>query len=375
MRRIVKGDSSGPIVYIWDGYPIDSSGTRLVSNLSDYFPFREVIAFLWDRGSIGRPTDEKFGKYRIVRIPCKGKKVGYGRNIRMSHFGKEYANFGNTVTKFLKSMRPSIIIFAEWKSLVLLNLITHSDFKVIYLVKDMPGRFFTKWIETISLKRNRIDAVWTHSPYFNGFYSDFTDNIRTIRVVPAKAMFEKAGVPSIVRDQAVPFRIIFNGMIRYVDNLIATCDAVEDFHGQVEFHVYGYASNDDTLINYIREKQLEYTIYHGRYDYDSTPELIKSHDCVNILYYNSRNAKYALANKLYEAILFERPILATQGTKTCEIATKYGIGVCVQNPKDPKSVRLGIERLLVQDTWDFTQARKWIQPYETEFLRAVEALA
>jgi hypothetical protein len=373
---VKERDSGGKkkMVYIWDGYPLDSTGNRLLENIKNHFDSQEIIVILWNRSKVGKPSNRNYANYTLITVPCSLKKVNYGiGNIRANIFIKEYLSFFFMARKLLCDIAPGVIICAEWKSLGILLKKPFKKCKIIYLVKDMPRRRLSKIIEWFFLKMIKLDLIWTHSPFFNRFYRGIANSVKAIRVLPPRRIFRAAGEGKDYGRNNLKFLIIFNGTIRYLENLIATSQAVEAFNGKIEFHVYGYGQQVNLLEEYIEKHCLRHTKYHGRYEYMETPRLLRTHDCVSILYPSDQNAKYALANKLYEAILFERPVLATKGTKTSEIIRKYNIGACVSDPKDPASVKTGIEQLLKIKEMKFADAKKWIRPYEDEFREAVES--
>jgi len=367
------------INYIWDSYPIDESGKRLLESLYLNYSIRNVNVFLWDRNKIGMPCKENVIDNLIVwRIPCKNKAVGYGglKNINLLNYLKEKKYFFNIVSRFIKSFNFNILILAEWKTLGVINFIECKKSKIIYLVKDMPANQIFKIIERYYLKKSKIDIILTHSPYFNKFYKDYTKNVEAIRILPSKEIFKHVSIlksnSTIERSKNKTVKILFNGTIRHIDNLIALSKAVELFNGEVEFHIYGSGHGENILKKYYQEKNIKFTKFYGRYEYKDTHKILLNHDFISALYPKNRNTIYAIPNKLYEAILFERPILVTKGTKNCEIVEKYKIGECIDNPTNYKSIHQSIQKLLLRNNWDFKEAKKWIRPYEEELLLVVE---
>lgn len=363
------------ISYVWDSYPIDESGKRLLKSLYLNYPLRNIYVFLWDRNKIGIPRKENIMDGLIVwRIPCKNKVVGYGglKNIILVNYFKEKTYFLNIVSEFIKSFDFTILILAEWKTLSLINFIECKNLKIVYLVKDMPANQIYKVFEKKYLRKNKIDTIWTHSPYFNKFYTNFTENIGTIRVLPSKELFKYVSnlrMNSMIRRiKSKPLKILFNGGIRYINNLSALSKAVELFNGEVEFHIYGAGHGENILKNYFQKKNIKFTKFHGRYKYEDTPKILLNHDFLSAIYPKNRNTIYALPNKLYESILFEKPILVTKGTKNCEIVEKFKIGECVDDPSDYKSIQKSIQKLLLRNIWDFKHAKEWVRPYEEELI-------
>lgn len=70
--------------------------------------------------------------------------------------------------------------------------------------------------------------------------------------------------------------------------------------------------------------------FFGAFENDEKPLLYKKIDIINAIYGNSSlEVSCALPNKLYDCLIFKRPLIASKGTFLGEIVEKYHLGFCV----------------------------------------------
>jgi len=70
--------------------------------------------------------------------------------------------------------------------------------------------------------------------------------------------------------------------------------------------------------------------FFGAFENDEKPLLYKKIDIINSIYGNSSlEVSCALPNKLYDCLIFKRPLIASKGTFLGEIVEKYHLGFCV----------------------------------------------
>jgi len=355
------------IVYVVDSYPIPSAIDRQIKVIERYFPEINPVIFAWDRNHVGK--NEFIDN--IVKIKCKKRNIGYGRkNINMFSFLKELRYYFDSVSYILSEYNAFCIVLVDWKMLYLLNFINSKEL-IVYLVRDMPSKFLEKLYEAHFLKKKSVSEIWIHSPYFHNFYKKYETIVRTVRVLPPKSFFDIAR--NLKRPpNNKPKKILFHGGIRYKKNIITLIEAVESFNGKVILDIYGYGPDDKAIRLFLDNKRIKFTRMMGRFSYNDVPKIIENYDIISILYPRDSNAKYAISNKFYEAILFEKPILCTSDTATSWITNKYKIGVDVKKPNNKKHVIKAIQKIIETNSWSFDEAKKLIRPFEEEFRDLVE---
>ena len=99
---------------------------------------------------------------------------------------------------------------------------------------------------------------------------------------------------------------------------------------QLNFH--GEGDNDNYILRYLSEHDIENVNLTGRYTRDEEESLYSKNEIINVLRYNDGiNNKTALPNKLYNSAIYGKPMLAFEGTYLAEIIKKYNLGIVVDS--------------------------------------------
>lgn len=184
-------------------------------------------------------------------------------------------------------------------------------------------------IETEKRFCNRIDKLVLTSPKFYDFYySTFVEKSKVVYMpnLPTESAFSKY-FP--VARRSGSFTIGFFGWVRYLNQLNMLLDASE----RLGFNVL--IAGSDNSGNEFRERcnSMPNVEYYGSFDYKKDiAALYQRVDCIYSVYdADLNNVRVALPNKLYEAILAQKPILVAEGTYLSELVTQYGIGLAVKH--------------------------------------------
>lgn len=122
-----------------------------------------------------------------------------------------------------------------------------------------------------------------------------------------------------------------------------------------EFHFFGSASNTEDQERF--EKLSKYTniIFHGRFRNPQDLPLVYSQIDLLLSTYDVifENVKYAEPNKIYEAIYFNTPIIATEGTYLGDKINKLGIGYTL-NPLNNCDI-VNFVKNLTLESYQYTQ--------------------
>lgn len=101
-------------------------------------------------------------------------------------------------------------------------------------------------------------------------------------------------------------------------------------HIALNFHGEGAINKD--IENHVTNQTIGNVKLTGRYEKEQESELYKSSDLINILIPNdSINSRTLLPNRLYNAAIYGKPILAFDGTYLSEIVKKYNLGIVVES--------------------------------------------
>lgn len=93
----------------------------------------------------------------------------------------------------------------------------------------------------------------------------------------------------------------------------------------------GYWGNiNKNLIPDKLTSQNENVVFHGKYSNAEKPNIYRKIDFINAIYGNSSlEVTTAIPNRLYDALMFKKPILTSKGTLLGEIVEKNKIGIAI----------------------------------------------
>jgi hypothetical protein len=141
-----------------------------------------------------------------------------------------------------------------------------------------------------------------------------------------------SGLVSLANDK--PVRIGFVGGVRYFDinkKMIAS-----------------FANNPEYILKYVGKEHpgcdlgqfcavnnIKNVFFEPRYANDEKPEIYRGIDIINCVYGSSTlEVQTALPNKLYDCIIFKKPIMVSRGTYLAQLVERRGLGFAVDVDKD-----------------------------------------
>ena len=128
------------------------------------------------------------------------------------------------------------------------------------------------------------------------------------------------------------FVFSFVGSIRY-DTILCFAKVVAERFPQHEFHFYGVPNVESTkqCLNNLTAEYTNIKMYGPFVNPDDLEAIYNKVDIVVATYGLTLNEKILDPNKLYEGILFCRPIVATEGTFLAEQVRKYNCGFIIDS--------------------------------------------
>ena len=104
---------------------------------------------------------------------------------------------------------------------------------------------------------------------------------------------------------------------------------------QFELHFYGNGPDEKKLEKYIQKKEYTNIYFYGRYNYENISEIYNSIDLIWAVYPNKDfNVKYAISNKFFESLLYEKPCFFSEKTDLGGLVEKNKIGFTI-DPYNP----------------------------------------
>lgn len=258
----------------------------------------------------------------------------------------ELLRFIKSAYKKLIESNPDAIYVGNLDMLYIANRYRtkkNKNVKIIYEIADLHRLIIDKqvgfkWIVSKILKVSEkefcksIDIlVLTSMKFFDIYYSKFLDKNK---VVFLPNMPELDSFKNFLKTSHDTFTVGFIGWIRYKNQLRLLIQAAQEAKVKVLF-----AGEDGEGNDFENECQkYEHVTYLGPFDYDSQiVSMYQKIDCVYAVYdADMANVRVALPNKLYEAILCEKPIIVAKNTYLSELVLNMRIGAAVshKNKKD-----------------------------------------
>lgn len=142
--------------------------------------------------------------------------------------------------------------------------------------------------------------------------------------------------PSLNREK-LPIKIGFVGYVRYNEPNRGLIKCLKN-NLNYEIHYYGALSRYcDFHIDSILKS--DNVFMHGKYDNKDKDILYKNIDIINALSGMDNESRWLTPNRLYDALLYKKPLIALPGTYLGKFIKKYGIGVAI-DPDDKNFEKL-----------------------------------
>ena len=120
----------------------------------------------------------------------------------------------------------------------------------------------------------------------------------------------------------------FVGSVRYFNEnskLITTLD-----NRRFVLSYVGFRHFDCDLEGFCKKNNISNVYFKGKFNNNEKPNIYKDIDIINSLYGSqSLEVTTLIPNRLYDALLYKKPILVSKGTYLAEVVTSKGIGLAV----------------------------------------------
>lgn len=119
-------------------------------------------------------------------------------------------------------------------------------------------------------------------------------------------------------------RISFIGNVRYFEQNRLL---LKHLGNDSRFCLQYFGSGTEILKHYCEDNNITNVVFGGAFPQSETVHFYEQTDIINNVYGNdTMNLQLALSNKLYYSLLFELPLLVSEGTFMDELTAQYGIG-------------------------------------------------
>lgn len=251
------------------------------------------------------------------QMTYKDSKIGHQRNII------DYLRFRKFVINLLNnSGYDKVIVFGVQLSFILSKYLI-DKYKLKYLI-DI--RDYNKLLNIFTIKKTVSQSYFTaiSSPGFTEWLP--VSNKYVISHNTKTSYLHEYNEKDIVKSSII---LSYIGSIRDSSVNIALIEDVcnsDTIH--LEYHGEGDANKE--LSNFIVKNKIKNVNLTGRYSNEKEEEYYKLSNMINILIHNNDiNSKTLLTNRLYQAVIYGRPILTNEGSFQATIIKKYNLGLVI----------------------------------------------
>jgi succinoglycan biosynthesis protein ExoL len=316
------------IAFLFNSAPLPRIKKRMKVALKIY----EVFIIYWDRILAHNFEAELNKEIHEIKLTIKAPQ------------GKTLQRVLPLIVFFLGALgemikiRPNVVHAANFDMLLVACVykLWRPSVRIIYEVADIPKFQQIMLFEKI-LGRMVDRLVLTSEYHYEAYYQKVfsKDRVMILPNCPEKETF--ASFCKKLPGEDLTIGLI--GSLRYFDQVSMLIEAVKALKG-VKILIAG--AGPDYQKVYTQVLGLEDVEFYGPYDYER--DIVQLYSRVDCLYsvYNADliNVRYALPNRLYEAIACSLPIIVAAGTRLSSFVDLYQIGFSVSHKDTGQLIKL-----------------------------------
>ena len=309
------------VICFWDRYATPYLAKYEQMLLQAGAPY-EII--FWNReASVDNPSFRINGNEVILDYRC-----AYGKKKVLS-----FLEWAKKISRFIKERRYSYLILLSTVPAVLLMHTVLHDYKGKYIfdIRDYTLEKYLpfRWTVMRLVKNSCLTTISS-----KGFMKWLEESPK---IMPNHniTISEDNGFHAPVFSEDKPIRFSFVGNVRLdkqTESMLKTLGKSE----RIEQHYYGRVLNSCNIEQIISENQLTNVILHGPFDVKDKEMIYRDTDLINTVYANAEKEEdlplgdsTPLPNRLYDALIFYRPLVTSKGTYLAELSDEYHLGVNV----------------------------------------------
>lgn len=311
-----------------------------------YCPYANLYIDLFEEQDIA--FDVLYANRNSIEENYDFSTVVYKWNNRCNKY-IELMNYRRYILNYInKNSYTCVILLTTVIAVALSSSLKRMNIKYIVDIRDYTHEDLLPFYILEANSINNAECCIISSPRFREFLPkhDYIDVYNAPRYIASQTDGLRKN------DGSTPIRIAYIGTIAYPNQCIKLMELVERDERFV-FELYGNDINGNLIDTYIKQHALNRSRFNGPYEPKDKHEIIQSSDILFNAYGNdSPLLRYALSNKLTDAVMYYKPVL--NSPETCMHAT---LSYC--------SYAIDFE-----DTLDLEQLYEWYNELdETEFNR------
>lgn len=307
------------IICFWDRYATPYL-TKYENLLKKQGMNYEVI--FWNRLTHpSKTTVTQEGKFVYINKFCrKGKTKVFS-----------FIGWRQEVLKVLKQKKYNTLILLSTVPAVLLEdyILFHYKGKYVFDIRDytLEANLFFRKLVMMLVKNSCITPISS-----KGFlkWLEPSDKIMVNHNITIDTS-SNSNVPTF--DENQPLRFSFVGNVR-LDSQTKAMLITLGKSKMIEQHYYGRVLDVCDIEQTIKDYQLTNVVLHGSFQREDKNEIYRNTDLINTVYANAEKEEEIplgdstpLPNRLYDALVFYRPLVTSKGTYLAELSEKYHLGI------------------------------------------------
>ena len=303
----------------------------------------EVHVILWDR-ELAYPEEETRDGIRIHRFRLRAPEGQPSLALLLPRW------WAHLFFRLLR-LRPDVVHAVDFDTVVpAYGAAQLAEARLVYDIFDFYAEMITA---TLSDRLRGSLAKWERSMIARADAVIVPDlhrreqfgTTRPKRLVEILNVPEDRPVPR-AREDPDQFVVFYGGMIardRGLKDLVIACEDVG-----AKLVVAGHGPDEAELLNHIESSHA--ASYLGTIPYDEVLERTAACQVVAALY-DPRvpNNRFAAPNKLFEAMMFAKPVLVSEGTLAADIVREVGCGLVVRYG-DREALKKALESLMLSSS-------------------------
>ena len=268
-----------------------------------------------------------------VNEPLQENHFAYQAPKQRSKIGKIKRFFGwrryvKTILKREKVER--IVLLTTWPGVKFVDEWTRKyKNKYILDIRDFTSegqKWYGRCVNHL-IKNSHLTIV--SSERFKTWLID-SEKINVIHNMPVE--YQEKNYPTL--KPQMPYSIGYVGLVNYETQNKALVNAFSQ-NSNITLFYKGTIEKSCHIKEYCEKNCISNVIFTGRYDNSQKGLLYDDIDMINAIYgNNSLVVTTALPNKLYDCIIYKKPLIASKGTYLGELIEKYNLGITVDTDKD-----------------------------------------
>ena len=335
------------ILVVENFYPLQTRSLRIEQSLKKYG--YNVHSVMWNRNNVAVSPVEGHHVY------TKTSRSKFKKLISIFFYYRHLKNI-------VRGQKYNVLIASHWDMLFLCSLLKGSNHVLIYDNLDMPThkydliRNLFRQVEILALRKTT--GILYASRFFKDFYrKDIPSMI--LENKPLKYVF-KGFVDQPIKPKIT---ISFFGTLRYSESLKLLIDVVGKM-GNVNLVIKGSGFAEE-LISYKESKNYSNVILDvGWYNYDDLGKIFSKTDVIWAAYPSKDfNVKYAISNKFFESMLFNKPGIFAANTELGSFVSAKGMGYTV-DPYSFNSIESMLNELLKNEGESVKQTKQVLAKFK-----------